>query len=141
MELCKRNGISAQTGLFQINYDDTREAVLENLIGEGFAIDSDTGAWLKMVPTDNYLVESVELEFSPADSTLAAWTIIYFPPDDEDIEEIVVDALASWHGWDYEYDEYFEEYYWDLGNDRAVFAFYDYEYTAFIVQYTGPKAE
>lgn len=133
--------LAGQTGLFEISYDAGRKATLDNLFAKGFAIDSETDLQVRMVAVDSSLVQGIDLQFSPADSTLVSWMITYLPQLDEDIAETVLDALVSWHGDVFEYDDYFEEYYWDLGNDRYVYAYYDWDYATFYAEYVGPGGD
>lgn len=130
--------LAAQMGLFELSFDDSREATFENLLGKGFVIDTDDGFEVTMAAPDSFLVESIELQFSPENTTLVSWLLAYAPQDDVDLEELVLDALFSWHGDYLGFDDYFEEYYWELGGDHSVYAYYDWGSDIFYVEYVGP---
>ncbi len=127
-------GLSAQTGLFELSYGDTKEAALANLEDKGFSVVRDSLETV-VVSDGGDLVESIELSFSGEDDTLNGWTVYYIPQDDDDIEEMVVDFIISWHGDDYEYDPDWEMYIWELDEDHSVSAYYDWDYYYFIADY------
>jgi hypothetical protein len=128
--------LAAQTGLFEISYGASRDDVLSTLADKGFTVSNDEGSDIILIPDDNYKVDSIVLSFS-SDNILISWAVYYNALDDEDIESIAIDALSSWHGSDFDYDENTEEYTWDLGDGHYVYAYYDDAYEYFCVQYTN----
>ena len=132
--------LGAQTGLFDLSYGDTRETALETLKQNGFEISTDDGTSVDLVPTDNYLVDRIYLTFNSDTSTLESWSIAYNPQEDEDIEQMVMDALISRHGEDYVWDDFYMQYYWSLENDRYVYAGYDYEEIYYWAEYTSSES-
>ncbi len=133
---------SAQTGLFNAKFGDTKQASIDNMINEGFEISTNDTNEVVMIPTDNYLIDSVTLNFSPDEDALIGWSVAYIPQDEDDIESIALEAVESWHGEDYVWDDNMEEYIWPLGEDKYVYAYYDYYYDFFFVQYTsGQKSD
>jgi hypothetical protein len=128
--------LAAQTGLFEISYGATREEMTDKLSEKGFSVTNDEGSDIILVPDDNYKVDSIVLSFS-SENKLVSWAVYYNALDDEDIESIAVDALTTWHGSDFDYDDYVEEYEWDLGDGHYVYAYYDDAYEYFCVQYTN----
>ncbi len=128
--------LGAQTGLFDISYGMSIQEAIDHMEEEGFTITDETEDWLELVPIDNYYVEKMELSFSEDGEDLQSWSITYLPVEDEDIEELVMDALVERHGDYYEWDEYMEEYYWELDDSHWVYAGWDWDWETFWVDYT-----
>ncbi len=128
--------LGAQTGLFDISYGMSLEYAVAHLEEEGFTVSDETESWLELMPNDNYYVDEIELDFSDDGSELLGWSITYLPQDDEDIEDLVMEALVARHGDDYEWDDYMELYYWDLDGVHWVYAGWDWDYEKFWVDYT-----
>ena len=126
--------LSAQTGLFDIRYGMTKEQAVEHLEDEGFSVTSDIDNSVEMSPEDNYYVSGIELEFT--DGVLQDWYIVYLLQEDEDIEDLVIEALVERHGDEYDIDEDMEMYYWYLGEGHWVYAGWDWAWEDFWVEYT-----
>lgn len=129
--------LAAQTGLWGLSYDDSREDAIENLLGQGFSIDSFGETYVRMVPDDNYKVDNIELVLDDQGEYLVGWSIYYNYYEDGDIEDEVLDALEYWHGDDYYWDEDMEEYYWYLSETATVYAGYDWYGDYFFVDYVN----
>ena len=127
--------LTAQTGLFELSFGDSRETALATLEKVNFSITDDSGTKVTLADEDNSLVEGIVLNFSEKDSTLVGWTVTYIEQEDEDIESTVIGILGSWHGDDYVWDDDMEEYYWYLDDTHTVAAWYDYFDSYFIVDY------
>lgn len=133
--------LSAQKGLFDLSFGDSREAAVANLVSKGFTKGYDSGSTTTMNLPDADYIESVELYFGEKNSTLVSWVVTYKPQEDEDIEEIALNAVISWHGEEYDYNDVDEEWFWSLDEDHYVVAKYDWDYYYFLVEYVGPGAE
>lgn len=128
--------LSAQTGLFDISYGMSMQEAIVHLDGEGFTVANETDDWLELVASDNDYVESIELSFSEDGSGLKSWLITYLDQDEEDIEDLVIEALDSRHGYDWEWDDSLEVYIWDIGDGHWAYAYWDWSYETFIAEYT-----
>ncbi len=123
--------VNAQTGLFEIRYGDTRSESIGLLESKGFVLSEAGETFVILVNESNPAVAYAELRFD-ADDLLIGWSIAYNDLEDEYIEDLVIEALESLHGddWDYDYDleyylfvldenhyveagwSYFDSYYW-----------------------------
>ncbi len=128
--------LGAQTGLFDISYGMSIQAAIDNLGEAGFTVANQTEDWLELVSIDNYYVEKMELSFTEDGSVLVGWNIIYLPQEDEDIEELVMDALVERHGDYAEWDDNMEYYFWNLDDIHWVYAGWDWDYETYWVEYT-----
>ncbi len=126
--------LSAQTGLFDLSYGMTKAEAIEHLSGQGFSVSSDDGDSVTLTPDDNYYVDSMELDFG--DDILLEWSIVYLTQEDEDIEDLVMEALVSRHGEDYDWDDDMEMNYWNLGDGHWVYASWDWTWENYWVEYT-----
>lgn len=128
--------LGAQTGLFDISYDMNREEAIEHLGSEGFEVSKEVENRLELLPLDNYYVEKIEIDFTDDGEEITGWSITYWPQSDEDIEDLVMEALIGRHGEYYDWDDWLETYYWDLGEGHWVYAGWDWDYEMFWVDYT-----
>ncbi len=128
--------LGAQTGLFDISYGMSIQAAIEDLEEQGFSVANQTEDWLELVPIDNYYVEKIELSFTEDGSELLSWIITYLSQEDEDIENLVMDALVGRHGDNYYWDEDLELNYWYLDDIHWVYAGWDWDYETYWVNYT-----
>lgn len=126
--------LSAQTGLFDLAFGDTSDTCDETLTYNGFEYSHETEEKVIYVPTDNAYVDSIELVFN-ADDELTSWSVCYLPQEDENIEEMVIDALVSRHGEDYDWDDEWEYYTWYLDDGHTIEAGWDLQYDLFWVDY------
>lgn len=125
--------LSAQTGLFDLSFGDSMDDAIEILESNGFSVDETGENYMVMVDEENYYVNYLRMNF--ADGLLVGWSIEYNDPDDEDIEDLVMDALVSRHGEDYYWEDDWEYYYWNLGDGAYVEAGWDWDYYYFWVEY------
>jgi hypothetical protein len=125
--------LSAQTGLFDLSFGDSREDAIANLESQGFVVDSSGDTYITLSDPDNYYVDQIELVF--ADDSLENWYISYLYVDDEDIEELVMDALIGRHGDDYSWNDDMESYVWEFDNGNYVIAGWDYYDDYFYAEY------
>lgn len=128
--------LGAQTGLFDIRYDMSREEAIEHLGTEGFEISEENESQIEFIPLDNYYVEMIEIDFADDASGISSWAISYYPQSEEDIEDLVMEALVGRHGEYYDWDDWMETYYWDLGDGHWVYAGWDWDYETYWVEYT-----
>jgi len=127
----------AQTGLFELSYGDSPSTATATLEKAGFLSDTLQNGTMLFSVEDVEYVNWIELSFD-ADNLLDGWTVCYSNDVYDDCEDVVIEALVSWHGEDYtlEYDEYDDEFYvWDLDNGRTVEAAWDAYYDDFYVVY------
>ncbi|MDD4223033.1 MAG: hypothetical protein PHD87_00400 [Candidatus Cloacimonetes bacterium] len=129
--------LGAQAGLFDISYGMSREETIELMDIQDFSVADEGDNWLVLIPSDNYYVDSIEIRFAEDGSGISGWTIVYLPQDDEDIEDLVLEALIERHGDDYEWDYYLLEYCWDLDDEgHSVFAGWDWDGETYCAEYT-----
>ncbi len=129
-------GLSAQAGLFYIRYDMSMAEAIEHMKDEGFTVSEYADNSIEMVSPDNAYVEYIDINFADDNNSIMNWSVVYLPQDDEEIEDLVFDALVSHHGDGYEYDEDLETYYWNLDDVHWVYAGWDWSYETFWVDYT-----
>ncbi|MCB5224560.1 MAG: hypothetical protein WCY21_06775 [Candidatus Cloacimonadaceae bacterium] len=113
--------LGAQTGLFNLSFDIEADEAIEILEASGFEIIDETSDRIRFSDSENPYVDEIWLYFA-GDDSLESWTIFYLPQDDEDIEDLVMDALIERHGTDFAVDFIYEEFYWDLDEFHSVSA-------------------
>ena len=132
--------LAAQTGLLGLSFGDTRDAALAKLDGQGFEISLTDSAKVELTGSEESTISSVEVRFSREEDALVQWTVVFGADPDLDLEEYAVDMLIALHGDDFDYDPELEEFYWPIEYDCEVFAYYDWFYEDFIVEYVSADA-
>jgi hypothetical protein len=127
--------LAGQTGLFNISYYSSKQDAINNLEENGFQISQRNDTYISFTPEDNDLIDSIEVYFSDSDGSVDAWNVYYNYLEDDDTEDVVINALVSWHGEDYDYDSDNEEYTWELEGNHTVTAYWDTDYEYFCVIY------
>ncbi|NLW19169.1 MAG: hypothetical protein GXY81_05715 [Candidatus Cloacimonetes bacterium] len=117
--------LSAQTGLFNLSYGMDADEASEILSESGFELYIENGNRLSFIDYDNYYVDEIVLNFSDYDGTLENWVVYYLQQDDEDIEDLVLDALIERHGDDFAVDFYNEVFIWELDDIHTIVAGWD----------------
>lgn len=117
--------LSAQTGLFDLEYGMTYEECYDELSAKGFEDIDAYDELVEFVNWDNEYVDVIVTVFDPLSDTLVGWYVVYMPQAEEDIEEIVIEAIESHNGEVYDYDADSGIRTWDLGGDLGVEAYWD----------------
>ncbi len=113
--------LGAQTGLFDLSFDIEADEAIEILEASGFKIINETSNRITFSDSENPYVDDIWLYFDN-DGSLDHWTIFYLPQDDEDIEDLVIDALIARHGVDFGVNFIYEEFIWELDAYHSVSA-------------------
>lgn len=127
----------AQTGLFELSYGDSPAEATLTLGKIGFTAGTMQNGTMYFSVDEIEYVNWIELRFDTNDQ-LTEWTVCYSDDVYDDCEDVVIEALISWHGEGYslEYNDYDEEFYvWDLENGKTVEAAWDSYYEDFYVVY------
>jgi len=119
--------LSAQTGLFDISYDDSYEYELEALENweYPFYLDYKADHEARFIPWDNDYVDSILLVLGSDNSAVVGWIITYNPQEEEDIMDLVFEWAEYYHEDEWIYLDEEECYFWDLGNSRSLSLGYD----------------
>lgn len=116
-------GLSAQTGWFNISFDQAREAALDILTEQGFETVEDTDAWMAF--TNSGLRGLIRLVvYCDGGATVSSWSAIYDATSSEDFNDELYETLVEMYGDDPVWDEYYEAWAWELENDKGVY-FYE----------------
>ena len=126
--------LHAESGLFGLSFGDSREAATLTLGKQGFKLELDLPEQIVMVPLEEEPIKGIEIRFNAQTDSLTGWSIGYSLLEEEDMGELVIGALISWHG------PMFEKkdtgiYRWDLGSGQSVSAGWDYFRGMFVVDY------
>lgn len=133
--------LSAQMGLFELSFGDSRADATANLLNDkGFKTEYSGEYSATFILEGADYIDSVELHFNTA-GALDSWTVNYIPQDDEDIEEIALNAVISWHGENYYWDDYTWKYFWDFAEGTYVSAGFDADASYFVVEYFTPEED
>jgi hypothetical protein len=127
----------AQTGLFGLSFGDSFSKATLALEEAGFIPGTMENGSIYFEVEEVEYVNWVQLKFD-ANIMLTGWTVCYSDEVYDDCEDVVIEALVSWHGEDYdlEYNEYEDEFYvWQLENGKFVEAGWDGYYDDFYVVY------
>jgi len=126
--------LSAQTGLFDLYFGQDKSEAIEFLDEYGFTLSNTISQTLSFENETNDYVHKIDLTFDEEDKLLS-WDIYYNFVEDEDIEDLVYDALIERHGDDYEYDDEFDLRTWYLEEDHCVTAGIEMTYEFYLVSY------
>ena len=132
--------LNAQGGLYGLDWGASHEAASLILIDQGFKIQAHTPEQIIMVPLDEEPIKGIELRFDGQKDRLAGWSIGYSFLEEEDMGELVIGALISWHGPVFE-KEANGIYRWDLGSGQTVRAGWDFFKAMFVVDYRQESLE
>ena len=132
--------LNAQGGLYGLDWGASHEAASLILIDQGFKIQAHTPEQIIMVPLDEEPITGIEMRFDGQKDRLAGWSIGYSFLEEEDMGELVIGALISRHGPDFEKTTE-GIYLWQLGNGQTVRAGWDYFKAMFVVDYRQESLE
>lgn len=133
--------LNAQTGIFDLSYDSTREEADDTLTSNGFTVYSDEDNIVAYYDSTNEYVDSINLRFNKDTGTLDEWFVAYLPQEEEDIAQIALNAVKSYHDdWD-EYDEDSGLYTWNFSETRYILAGFDATHSFFWVEYRDTAYE
>lgn len=133
--------LNAQEGIFNLKFDSTREEADETLTANGFIVYSDEGNIVAYYDSTNEYIDSINLRFNQDTGTLDEWFVAYLPQEEEDIEQIALNAVKSYHdAWD-DYDEESKLYTWNFSDTRYILAGFDATSTYFWVEYRDTAYE
>ena len=137
------SGLCAQTGLFDLSYGDSYEKANETLTEDFYKyVETDhSPTYSSYYSETNDYVDTIELFFDDVLDQLISWRITYRELDDDDILSAVLDAAISVHGEDYNWDEDYETYIWDLGGGKYLYLGYDANWLPAAEYYNSNYAE
>ena len=120
----------AQTGLFNIAFDQTRSEVKATLEADdyGFVEDEYSDNVSVFVNAENIYIDHINVIYEPSSGTVVGWQVFYLEQDEESVLDVAYDACAEWHDSSQSYDEDLELDIWDLGNGRSLTLGYNYDF-------------
>jgi len=119
----------AQTGLFNIAFDQTREEVKTSLEGDdyGFTEDDYADHVSTFINDNNEYIDHILVIYNPDTEMVVGWQVYYIDQDEEDIADVAYEACSDWHGESDSFDDDLGVDYWDLGNGRTLRLGYNYD--------------
>jgi|GEM_PF-797926 len=132
----------AQKGLFGISYDDSYQAVKTNLTSYDpvFTLSEENGNKCVYTSPDNDYIDHLVVYFDKPKGNVVMWQVFYLDQEDEDIEDVAVNAAEDWHG-DNEWDDDYECYYWEFGDGKTLYIGYNTDYWIVAEYYNDSYAE
>lgn len=119
-------GLCAQTGLFGISFDQKQADVEKMLKGKGFKVEvTEDGDLLATNPKIKQLT-NIEINLSSS-KQVSSWSILYDISKDDAIINEVEAELLKLHGGDRIFDDYYEEWMWELDNEMGAYMYEDGE--------------
>ena len=128
--------IFAQTGLFDLSFKQDIKEAHKALLAKGFKESDRTAELVKY--TNAKMPELIELEVRNLndDGTISGWTARYMVKDNEALINQLRTQLDTMHETEGYYDDYFEEWVWELANDKAVYMSLSSDESNLEIQYT-----
>ncbi|HOH79345.1 MAG TPA: hypothetical protein PLO35_06465 [Candidatus Cloacimonadota bacterium] len=120
-------GLCAQTGLFGISFGQSRADVQSNLTKAGFTVEESKDTQIRYTNPKIENLTELAVEFS-FEGGVKSWEIYYSTIDKPGVLDDVMKQLSDLHGSEPWWDDYFEEWIWDLENDMAVYMYEGEDY-------------
>lgn len=119
-------GLCAQTGLFGISFNQKQADVEKMLKGKGFKVEvTEDGDLLATNPKIKQLT-NIEINLNSS-KQVSSWSILYDISKDDAIINEVEAELLKLHGGDRIFDDYYEEWMWELDNEMGAYMYEDGE--------------
>ena len=116
--------LNAQTGLFDISYDDPllkADSLLSQFSFKAAMVD---GYMVKYYAKNDPMVEAVILFIKPDTKTVAGWFVKHWAKNSEELDEIVILRMHEMHGEPTLYDKDTEQLVWAFDLDRSAHLLY-----------------
>jgi len=117
-------GLSAQTGLFDISYDDPWPKADSLLAMFGYLAEDSDGPMVKYYSDKDPMVEAVILFIKPETLTVAGWFVKHRTTMTTEMDQMVVDRVYDMHGESTHYDRATEQLIWVLSRSRSIHLLY-----------------
>lgn len=117
-------GLFAQTGLFDISYDDPWPKADSLLAKFGYLAEDIDGPMVKYYSDKDPMVEAVILFIKPENLRVAGWFVKHRNTLSGDMDQIVVDRVYDMHGESTHYDKATEQLIWVLSPKRSIHLLY-----------------
>lgn len=119
--------LSAQTGLFGISFGQNRHDVQEMLTKAGFKLDESKEDKLKFTNSKIKGLTELSVEFG-SEGGVTSWEIKYNTKDNPELVDEITNQLTDLHEISPWWDDYWEEWVWELENYMAVYMYSSGEY-------------
>jgi len=120
-------GLSAQTGLFGISFGQSRAEAQKMLTQSGFIVDESKDDEISFSNPKIEGLTDLSVEFD-SEGGVSGWEIKYDLKDHPKLADEISDQLTDLHGIAPWWDEYWEEWVWELENDMAIYVYMTTEY-------------
>jgi hypothetical protein len=134
--LFAQTDLPAQTGLFGLSFEQDMGAAHKALLAKGFK--ENERAETAVTYTNAKIPELISLEVRNLndDGSVSGWTAKYSQKDNLELESKLKKELVFLHDQQPYYDDYFDEWVWELDNDNAIYFSYNVEDSTLIINYT-----
>ncbi|MBP7309676.1 MAG: hypothetical protein KA984_00105 [Candidatus Cloacimonetes bacterium] len=133
MVLCAM-ALSAQVGLFNLEYAMPLAQADSLLINQGFMADGQADGLVRYKQSENEYVSALILFVEPTTERIVGWFVKYNAANSEENDDFVLRHLQELHGETNVYDEETQQLIWFLSTTRNVFVVYS-EYNELTVLY------
>ena len=115
-------GLSAQTGWFNISFDQDRGETLAILAEQGFKIEEDKQERMSFSGSTYKGFLSLELWFN-AEDRVSSWSIIYDAKASEEFVDDLLDEMDEMSGFQAIWDENNDTWVWELENHKGAYLY------------------
>ena len=122
--LAALGGLFAQTGLFDISYEDPWPHADSLLAKFGYLAENIEGPMVKYYSKQDPMVEAVILFINPENLKVAGWFVKHRNTLSSEMDQIVVDRVYDMHGESTHYDRATEQLIWVLSPKRSIHLLY-----------------
>lgn len=126
--------LSAQVGLFNLEYAMPLAQADTLLLNQGFMPDGEADGLVRYKQAENEFVSALILFVEPTTQRIVGWFIKYNADNSEENDDFVLRRLQELHGETNVYDEETQQLIWFLSTTRNVFVVYS-EYNELTVLY------
>lgn len=116
--------LCAQTGLFDISYDDPVAKADSILFAFGFHAEAQDGAMLKYYSDVDPMVDAIVLFINPKNLRVAGWFVKHKARLGQDVDRLIYDRLYDLHGESAHMDEATQQLVWVLSKTRTLHVAY-----------------
>jgi hypothetical protein len=117
-------GLSAQRGLFNLEYDISLAEADAILAEAGFFAEGSEEDAVKYYSDINLYVSAVLVFVEPKSKKVAGWFIKYNAENGEDNDHMVIDRISGMHGETNHFDEDTQQLIWFLTDTRTLHVMY-----------------
>lgn len=116
-------GIFAQTGIWGLAYNQSIDDARSIMKSKGFTISEENDTMISYTNPTMPSVEKVTLKKTGTGEKLRSWIIDYKGNNESTLKQTVFDELNKIHGDISYFDDYWEEWVWELENDMAIYVY------------------